>query len=230
MGGLLSAKSLHNGAMTGSAHGRLTRRTLVSLSFIVLAASCSGSGYQYVKDSSSTAFFKLPTAWALYDEDQILNSDTVTLSPQSQQSVAQALWMVAFDANGTPSLTHVLSAGSEQPAGFAQVRPLGSEERDTFSLSTIRNALFDVDGTSGTTGVELLSSSDVVLDGGFRGLHLEFNVPEGSDYLTVNQIGVVDPQTSTLYLFAIGCEAHCYVDNQDAIDQVAGSWTVKEPA
>jgi hypothetical protein len=217
--------------MTGSAHGRLTRHLLVSISFVVLAASCSGSGYQYVKDATSTAFFKLPTSWALYDEAQILDSDLVTLSPQSQQSVAQALWMVAFDANGTPSLTHVLSAGSEQPAGFAQVRPLGSQERDTFSLSTIRNALFDVDGASGTSsGVELLSTSDVVLNGGFRGLHVEYNVPDGSSYLTVNQIGVVDPTTSTLYLFAIGCEAHCYIDNQDAIDQIAGSWTVKEPA
>jgi hypothetical protein len=215
--------------MTGSARVRLMRRALVSISLVVLASSCSGSGYQYVKDSTSTAFFKLPTDWALYDEDQILDSDLVSLSPQSQQSVAQAVWMVAFDANGTPSLTHILSAGSEQPAGFAQVRPLGSEERDTFSLATIRNALFDVDGTSGTAGVELLSASDVVLTGGFHGLHLEYNVPDGSDYLTVNQIGVVDPQTSTLYLFAIGCEAHCYLDNQSAIDLVAGSWTVKEP-
>ena len=77
--------------MTGPAHGRVTRRALASLSFVVLAASCSGSGYQYVKDSTSTAFFKLPTSWALYSEDQILSSNLVTLSPQSQQSVAQAL-------------------------------------------------------------------------------------------------------------------------------------------
>jgi hypothetical protein len=216
--------------MTGSARGRLTRHALVSISLVVLAASCSGSGYQYVKDSTSTAFFKLPTDWALYDEDQILDSDLVSLSPQSQQSVAQAIWMVAFDANGNPSLAHVLSSGSEQPAGFAQVRPLGSEERDTFSLSTIRNALFDVDGSSGTAGVELLSASDIVLAGGYRGVHVEFNVPQGGDYLTVNQLGVVDPQTSTLYLFVIGCEAHCYLDHQDAIDQIANSWTVKEPA
>ena len=82
----------------------------------------------------------------------------------------------------------------------------------------------------GTAAVELLSTSDVVLPGGFHGLHLEYNVPEGTNYLTVDQIGIVDPQTSTLYLFAIGCEAHCYIDNHRAIDQIASSWTVKEPA
>ena len=214
--------------MTTPAHGRAARRALASLAIILVAASCSGSGYQYVKDSSSTAFFKVPTDWTLFDEDQILRSDLVQLSPQSQQSVAQALWMVAFDANGQPSLSHVLSAAAE-PSGFAQVRPLGSEERDTFSLATIRNALFDVDGTTDAAGVELLASSDVVLPGGYRGLHVEYNVPEGSDYLTINQIGVVDSQTSTLYMFVIGCEARCYLDHQDAIEQIADSWTVKEP-
>ena len=166
--------------MTTPAHGRAAGRALASLAIILVATSCSGSGYQYVKDSSSTAFFKLPTSWALYDEDQILDSDMVDLSPQSQQSVAQALWMVAFDANGAPSLAHVLSAGSQEPSGFAQVRPLGDEERDTFSLATIRNALFDVDGsTAASPSVELIATSDVVLPGGYRGLHIEYNVPAG---------------------------------------------------
>jgi hypothetical protein len=215
--------------MTTPAHGRAARRAFASLAIILVATSCSGSGYQYVKDSSSTAFFKVPTSWTLYDEDQILNSDLVQLSPQSQQSVAQALWMVAFDANGQPSLTHVLSAEAAEPSGFAQVRPLGSEERDTFSLATIRNSLFNVDGTADAAGAELLATSDVVLPGGYRGLHIEYNVPQGSDYLTVNQIGVVDPQTSTLYVFAIGCEARCYLDHQSAIERIADSWTVKEP-
>ena len=87
-----------------------------------------GSGYQYVKDSTSTAFFKLPTSWALFDEDEILSvSPRPTPVPAS---VAQALWMVGFDANGIPSLTHVLSAGyTQQPAGFAQVQPRFGERR-----------------------------------------------------------------------------------------------------
>jgi hypothetical protein len=41
-------------------------------------------------------------------------------------------------------------------------------------------------------------------------------------------VGLVDPATSTLYLFAIGCEAKCYLDHQGDIDEVASSWTVKE--
>lgn len=199
------------------------------LALSLVLASCSGSGYAYVKDTNSSAFFKIPSRWALYDEKQILGDSSLGLSPQSQEATAQAEWMVAFDANGTPSLGDILSASAVAPTGFAFVRPLGPTERDTFSLSTIRNALFDVDGTNSGTPAEMISSTDVVLPGGFHGLHVEYNVPQGSSFLTVNQVGVVDPQTSTLYLFAIGCEANCYLDNQKVIDQIAGSWTVKEP-
>jgi hypothetical protein len=208
----------------------LAALTRVSVVAVVLM-SCSGSGYEYIKDSTSTAFFKIPSAWSVYDENQILDNSSIQASPQAKQAFAQATWMVAFDGDSpaSPDNLFIFGNAAQKPTGFAQVRPLGQSERDTFSLSTIRNALFDVDGTTSNTPAEILSTADVVLPGGFHGLHVEYNVPQGQDFLTVNQIGVVDPATSTLYLFAIGCEAHCYLDNQSVIDQIAGSWTVKEP-
>lgn len=195
------------------------------------AVACSGSGFQYVKDSSSTAFFKIPDQWQLYGEDQILKGGGVVASPQAKEAFAQASWMVMFDAAPSPSLEHVLSVQADEPTGFAQVRPLGLEERDGFSISTIRNYLFDVDGNAtdpSASQAELLSDEDVLLDGGYRGVHVEFNVQDGDEFLTVNQVGVVDPGTSTLYLFAIGCEARCYLDNQDTIQTIADSWTVED--
>lgn len=197
----------------------------------VLVSACSGSGFEYIKDSTSTAFFKIPSAWRVYDENKILANSSIDASPQAKQAFAQASWMVAFDGDrpASPENLFIFGNAASKPTGFAQVRPIGPSERDTFSLATIRNALFDVDGASSGTPAEVLSSTDVVLPGGFRGLQVEFNVPAGQGFLTVNQIGVVDPETSTLYLFAIGCEARCYLANQDLIDQIAGSWTVKEP-
>jgi hypothetical protein len=219
--------------MTMSARRPLALRAITAIAAISLVAtSCSGSGFEYVKDSASTAFFKIPSSWSIYDENQILDNSSIVASPQAKQAFAQATWMVAFDGDQPASPDNLLIFGSaaSKPTGFAQVRPLGQSEQDTFSLSSIRNALFDVDGTTSGTPAEILSSTNVVLPGGFHGLHVEFNVQQDQTFLTVNQIGVVDPSTSTLYLFAIGCEAHCYLDNQDLIDQVAGSWTVKEPA
>lgn len=207
-------------------------RTLTGIAVVsLLSASCSGSGFEYIKDSNSTAFFKIPSSWSIYDENQILDSSAIVASPQAKQAFAQATWMVAFDGDqpASPENLFIFGNAASEPTGFAQVRPLGPSERDSFSLATIRNALFDVDGASSGTPAEILSTSDVVLPGGFHGLRVEFNLQQDQTFLTVNQIGVVDPATSTLYLFAIGCEARCYLDNQDLIDQVAGSWTVKEP-
>jgi hypothetical protein len=207
------------------------RRAALLLAVVcLLSASCAGSGFRYVKDSTDTAIFKLPSGWRVFDEDQILTSSEIVASPQAKEAFAAATWMIAFDASTTPSLDHlfIFANASQEPTGFAQVRPLGLEERDAFSLADIRNALFDVDGSGGGAQAELLSSDDLLLDGGYRGLHVVFNVQDGDTFLTVNQVGLVDPATSTLYLFAIGCEAKCYLDHQGDIDEVAGSWTVKE--
>jgi hypothetical protein len=203
--------------------------TLV-IAVCLLSTSCAGSGFRYVKDSTDTAIFKLPTAWQVFDEEQILTSSEIVASPQAKEAFAAATWMVAFDADPSPSLDHlfIFANAADDPTGFAQVRPLGLEERDAFSLADIRNALFDVDGAGGGAQAELLSSEDLLLDGGYRGLHVVFNVQDGETFLTVNQVGLVDPGTSTLYLFAIGCEAKCYLDHQGDIDDVASSWTVKE--
>ncbi|MFN8232446.1 MAG: hypothetical protein U0V56_02895 [Actinomycetota bacterium] len=216
--------------MTRVSGARRGRVALLVAAVSVLAASCAGSGFRYVKDSSDSAIFKIPSAWQVYDEEQILTSSEIVASPQAKEAFAAATWMVAFDAATSPSLDHlfIFANAADQPTGFAQVRPLGLEERDAFSLADIRNALFDVDGSGGGAQAELLSSDDLLLDDGYRGLHVVFNVQDGDTFLTVNQVGLVDPATSTLYLFAIGCEAKCYLDHQGDIDQIASSWTVKE--
>ena len=54
------------------------------------------------------------------------------------------------------------------------------------------------------------------------------NVKRDDVFLTINQTGLVDPSTRMLYLFVIGCEAHCYLAHQRTIDQIVKSWTVKE--
>jgi hypothetical protein len=225
-----AASRSYDGPMTRLPRSRSRLIGVLAAVAGLLASSCAGSGYQYVKDSSSTAIFKIPTAWQVFDEEQILTSAEIVASPQAKEAFAAATWMVAFDAHPSPSLDHlfIFATASDDPTGFAQVRPLGLEERDAFSLADIRNALFDVDGAGGGVQAELLSSDDLLLDGGYRGLHVVFNVQDGDTFLTVNQVGLVDPATSTLYLFAIGCEAKCYLDHQGDIDEIASSWTVKE--
>lgn len=213
----------------------------------ILLAGCT-SGYTYVTNSKTKTFFKIPDQWRLYSENEIFASQIQTLSPQTEAAVRSALWMVAFDADPHPSLDHLfqlttrcdtVKATSPQklpvgcyPEGFAQVRPLSSNERDALSLATMRNEIFQVDQmiAADPNSVEILLQDDVVLGSGFHGSRYVMNVkrPDTGLFLTVSQTTLVDPATTRLYLFVIGCEAHCYVDRQKTIDQIVQSWTVKE--
>lgn len=126
-------------------------------------------------------------------------------------------------------MENLLSPEADHPSGFAKVRPLSDEEHDIYSLASLRNAVFPIDEMiEQGEEVEVLSLEDVVLDDGHRGIRIVFNVKEQDAFLTVNQTGLVDPATRTLYLFLIGCGATCYLDNQDEIDEVVSSVRVEE--
>jgi hypothetical protein len=156
--------------------------------------------------------------------------------------------MVAFQSNPHPSLDNLFGLTNRcdaartgaaspdklpvgcYPEGFAQVLPLSESRRDGLSLATLRNALFPIDQmmAADPTSVEILNQEDLVLGSGFHGSRYVMNVKRGDAYLTISQTALVDPATRMLYLFAIGCEAHCYLDHQKTIDQIVKSWTVKE--
>jgi hypothetical protein len=233
------------GVAEASKGGRVKRLPILVTATAILLAGCT-SGYTYVTNSKTKTFFKIPDQWRLYSENEIFASQIQGLSPQSEAAAKQALWMVAFDADPHPSLDHLfqlttrcdaVKATSPQklpvgcyPEGFAQVRPLSDNQRDGLSLATLRNEIFPVDQlmTADPSSVEVLRQDDIVLGSGFHGSRYVMNVKRDDVFLTLDQTALVDPATKMLYLFAIGCEAHCYLAHQKTIDQIVQSWTVKE--
>jgi hypothetical protein len=196
---------------------------------VVLLAACTSS-YTYIKNSSVKTYFKVPNNWQIFDENEIFRSQISGLSPQGEAAAKASIWMVAFDAAPKASLDHFFSGTSPYPAGFAQVRQLNEEQRDAISLGAIRNTIFPLNRLQieDPTSVELLENEDIVLAGGIHGLRIVFNVRLGDTFYTANQTGLINPQTSRLYLFIIGCEAGCYLNHKRTIDEIVKSWTVKE--
>jgi hypothetical protein len=221
------------------------RLLILALGAALLLAGCT-SGYTYVTNSKTKTYFKIPDQWHLFNENEIFASQIQGLSPQSEAAARQALWMVAFDSDPHPSLDHLFQLSTRcdvvqvrptsalpvgcYPEGFAQVRPLSDNQRDSLSLATLRNSIFPVDQlvAEDPTSVEILQQHDIVLGTGFHGSRYVMNVKRDQAYLTLDQTVLVDPATRMLYLFVIGCEAHCYLDHQKTIDQIVKSWTVKE--
>jgi hypothetical protein len=196
---------------------------------LVVLAACTSS-YTYIKNSSVKTYFKVPNEWRIFDENEIFRTQISGLSPQGEAAAKASIWMVAFDAAPRASLDHFFSGSSPYPAGFAQVRQLSDEQRDSISLASIRNAVFPLNQlqVQDPTSVEVLQNEDIVLSGGIHGSRIIFNVRLGDTFYTANQTGLVNPQSSRLYLFIVGCEARCYLNHKRTIDEIVKSWTVKE--
>ncbi len=102
--------------------------------------------------------------------------------------------------------------------------------------------------------VEILFQEDLALEGGQHGVRMvvAFDTPSGDtpsgdtpsgnkqsgatssgatpsgDIAIIDQTALVDSAEGLLYLFVVGCSSRCYAENQEAIKEIADSWTVEE--
>lgn len=202
-----------------------------------LVTGCASSGYTYVANTDDGAYFKVPGDWHVFDADEVHERRTAEVTPERAERMRTAQWAIAFDADPEPTLDHVFVEPSDHPVGYARVRDLDGQERDQFSLASLRNEFLPLDRISQQDAdrvepleVEEIGSGEVGGEEGLRGVRLVFNIRAASGaVLTYQQASFVDADTEKVYLIALGCTADCYEDNRRAIEEVARSWTIKEP-
>jgi hypothetical protein len=206
--------------------GRLGLRVSALLLVGVFASSCAGSGYKYVKTSTNNAFYKIPEKWKLFDKQQVIASTGAQLSAEEEMGLR---YLAIFDADPKPSLDHDLQTAAH-PIGVVRVRSLDIEERDTFSLQTLRNEVIPIDEIldKDLGNVEVVEGPRTITQkDGLRGTRIVFTVEGTTNSFTVDQTGLVDPATNLVYFFIVGCQADCYSENRSTITEIADSWTVK---
>jgi hypothetical protein len=197
----------------------------------LFALSACSSGYHYVKNGSngSGTYFKLPESWRIYDQDAFVKSRH--LSPTEAKNAKASSWTVAFDGSSRPTLRHFDAPAPKAPFGIAEVRTLGTQERDSFSLMSMRNYFVPVDDLlQSGVDVQPLRLDDFTRGGGFRGQRFtfEFTVPSSGQSVTVDQVAIVDAGTTRIHFLAVSCSSTCYTHEKDTINRVVDSWTVKE--
>ena len=202
---------------------------IVSLALALLGAACSSTGYHYVKNSDDHTYFKVPEAWKLYGEEQVLESYSKDLSPRERAVERDTTWQVVFDASPQPSLTHLGDPKAHHPNGIAIVRELSFDDTDTLSLVSLRNLFYDIDTAVQNQMGEVIAYEPLEPDGGFHGFHLVAEVDaEKGGVVTLDQTTLVDQATSKVYTLLVTCDAKCYDDNVGQIERVVKSWTVQE--
>jgi hypothetical protein len=144
--------------------------TLVALS--VLAASCSGPQYRYVRDTHTRTAFRVPSNWTIFDKDTMLG-----LPPGPQPKVPDPIqWLVGIDGSPDATTGHILNVKdltTDQPQGIGLVQSLSFTERDSASISYLRNFLFPVDQLiQNGSDAAVLSYDDKIVENGLHGIHL----------------------------------------------------------
>ncbi len=138
----------------------------------ILAASCASPQYRYVRDTHTRTAFRVPTTWTIFDKATVLG-----LPPGPQPAVPDPIqWLVGIDGDPQASVSHILNVAdltTPDPQGIGLVQALSFTERDSASISYLRNFLFPVDQLiqNGSDGA-IVSYNDKLVQGGLHGVHL----------------------------------------------------------
>jgi hypothetical protein len=226
----------------------MVRVGVVALVLAALSLTACGSDYHYVSNRDQGAYFKVPDHWEVYGTGELLRSEDGWLTDDEVDERDDAIWLRGFDAAEEPSPEHVLDATAASPRGYAEVRALSASERDGFDYAELRRAGFPLhDPTSGEAldplevatsdpgGVVTVLEYDdedplgpLELGDGLRGVRIRTRIAVGDDEpVILEQISVVDADTTRHYSFTVGCRRRCWDENEDVIREIADSWTLK---
>ncbi len=216
---------------------RLRRFALLAVVGALAAgsAACSTSGYTYVKNTGEGAYFKVPDDWKLYKLDPNSLPDDRPFFEGATQPV-EGPWRVVFDADQKPDVTHLEDDVPQAIVGQAEVSPIDASVSDQVSNIDLR--ALALDGTAdpialyqqGSTDIEIVKYESLTTTDGLRGNRIVLNKLVNGSYVTIDQIALVDPGTTTLYRFLVKCSSKCYLQHRNEIDTVVDSWQIRKKA
>jgi hypothetical protein len=193
--------------------------------------ACVGSGYTYVANDDLGTYFRVPAGYQVFDAEEVLQPVLDRNPGVDPETVMAQQWAVTFDGGDEPAVDRFLSqlaSPADDLAGFARVRNLSPQERETYSLRSLRTELLTAQQLQQLGDrVELLDSQELSQEGG-EGVRMTVSVDGPSGTLIFEQMTLVDDRTSRVYLLALGCEADCYEASRGDIAAITESWTIEE--
>ena len=215
---------------------------------VVGLSGCGKSGYQYVENEDLGVFARLPDDWAVYDEEDLLAAGgDADVSDEEAERRVGGTWFRGFDSSDDPSIEGVVSKlAGDTPHGFVRVEALPPNLREQANRTMLRllptNAQIPISVTERSPGIQVVLDESVEFEGGYHGVHtvaaitpsaLGIPLPESDDedeeIAMVDQTVVLDPTSSTVYMFVVSCDRHCYLDtHDDVIQDLVESWTIQE--
>jgi hypothetical protein len=209
---------------------------LVLMMATLLLAGCAAPAYTYVTNSAEHTYLKVPSAWQPINQKEL--EGALGVDP-GFPAADQGLWLAAYDAAATPSLSHLLGMQAEVPAVLVGVKDLPTSARGQVSLDNLRDFFFPVsppgrqadaaDPTSSRSGFQLFADEVLTPGKGVRGVHVVFRYSfAGGPPQMFDQTTYVNDDASKIYMFFVRCSTECYTKRQQEISTVVSSFTVQE--
>ena len=222
----------------------------VAVAVVLIGGACSPPKFRYVSNGETDTYLKVPRSWAEFDQPELAAAEARIAAQEGQGPSAVDTfierllqWRVAFDADPSPSLEHVVDY-SMAPVVDVRVRKLLETERDQVSLSSLRNLFLPYDelkaeaeqesanrevaSPTSSGAFRAIDEQELKFDDGMRGMRLIFGVrgPDGEFY-TFDQTALLDGKTERVYALLIRASEREYFSNSTLLDEIAKSFTVK---
>lgn len=187
----------------------------------VVLSACA-SDYSYLSHDASGLYFRVPESW------------TALTVPDDGTETSTVSYLRVLDGADEPDLAH-LDAVGDTPVGVVQVLDLTPSQRDTLSLSALRELSTNGDGDpfdlqeDPESGLRVLRYRDLEVEGGYRGNRIAFSRVEEESGATVvtEQIALLAPNSDRIYQLVIHCSQQCFETRKGEIDVVLDSWNVR---
>ena len=201
---------------------------------VTAVAGCGVPQVNYVADTSAQTYFEVPYRWHKIDD-----SSLAAQLKSNGFSAGGGLWDVGYDADDSPSASHVLSPAATMPFALALVAPLSRTGSNEMSYNLLRDFIMPVTPTqrqmAASNGFPLTgfqSIKDSVITPG-RDVHgvreiFSYTYPDGQTD-TFDQVALTDSNDTMVYLLLVHCQSTCYRKNTSQIDAVMKSFTVGRP-
>ncbi len=196
----------------------------------VTVTGCGAPQYTYVANSSQSTYFKVPNAWHEIGAGALQKAMNDALG-----SSAGGGWQVAYEAGGNPTASDFLSFGNSHPFVFAEIGMLNPTASQELSYDSLKDFIFPVTSTargeepSGFPLTDFKSIRDEQLTPG-QGVH---GVRETFDYTysgqtdTFDEIALTNADQTVVYYMLLHCTTSCYSADQNQINDVMSSFTIR---
>jgi hypothetical protein len=214
--------------------GRVSWLLLLVLAAAVLAG-CGAPEYSYVANSADHTYLRVPASWAALDGKEL--GLAFGIDPTLDEN--QGLWLAGYDADASPSTTHLVGSHAAAPVVVVGVRDVPPLARGQISLDVMRDLFRPVSPSarqrvaaspvSPFSGFTLIVDEVVAPGDGLRGVHSVYRYRiQGGPTQVFDQKVYVNDDASKLYMFFVRCSTECYEKRRQEIDSVVSSFTVRE--